>query len=135
MVPIQMGEAVGRTRFRILIGLIAFAHLLSASEVGALIGFVASWAVIIALVPVGIGASLIPGLDDLSLPSWTPAAVLGAAGLAIMTGAARQLLKAGAARRAGDHDEARRRAVFGLSVASVPTCFFLSVKALADAWP
>jgi hypothetical protein len=45
------------------------------------------------------------------------------------------LLKAGAARRAGEHDEARRRAVAGLAIASVLTCLILSVKALADTWP
>lgn len=126
---------MGRTRFRILIGLIAVAHLLAASELGGLVGFFAIWALLFALAPLGIAASFLPGVDALNFPAWTPAAVLSAVGLAIIAGAARQLMKAAAARRVGAHDEARRRAVFGLSIASVPTCLILSVKALADAWP
>ena len=126
---------MGRTRFRILIGLIAFAHLVAVSELGALVGFAAIWAIIFALAPLGIAAALIPGLDEHGLPSWTPAAVLCAAGLAFAAAALRQLLKAAAARQKDDHDEARRRAIRGLSIASVPTCLILSVQALADAWP
>lgn len=126
---------VGRTRFRILIGLIAVAHLVAASELGALAGFAAIWAIIFALAPLGIAAALIPGLEEQGLPTWTPAAVLCVAGLAIAAAALRQFLKAVAARRKGDHDEARRRAIRGLSIASVPTCLILSVQALADAWP
>jgi hypothetical protein len=119
-----------------MIGLLAFAHLVAASELGGLIGFVAIWAMIFAIVPIEAAAGLIPGLQkNVSLPSWTPEAVLSAAGLAIIAAAARKLVKAGAARRAGDHNEARRRAFSGLSIASVPTCLILSVKALADAWP
>lgn len=126
---------MGRTRFRILIGLIAFAHLVAASELGALAGFAAIWAIIIAMAPLGIAVALIPGLEERGLPAWTPAAVLCAAGLAIMAAALRQIIKAVAARRNGEHDEARRRTVLGLSIASVPTCLILSVQALAEAWP
>lgn len=129
---LSRGAPVGRTKFRIMIGLIAFAHLVAASELGGLLGFVAIWALIFAVVPVGIVASFFPGLD---LPAWAPAAVLGAVGLGFAAGAARQLMRAGAARRTGDHDGARRRAAAGLLIVSVPTCFLLSVKALADAWP
>lgn len=126
---------MGRTKFRIMIGLIAFAHLAAASELGGLVGFFAIWAILFAMAPVGMVAAFFPGVDGLDLPAWTPAAVLGAVGLAFAAGAIRQMLKASAARRTGDHDEARRRAGAGLLIASVPTCFFLSVKALADAWP
>lgn len=126
---------MGRKRFRILIGLIAFAHLVAASEFGALIGFAAIWAIIIAFMPIGIGLALIPGIDERGLPAWTPTAVACAVGLAIAAVALRQIIKAAAARRKGEHDEARRRAVLGMSIASVPTCLILSVKALADAWP
>lgn len=126
---------MGRTKFRLLIGLIAFAHLLAASELGALIGFVAIWAIIFAMAPVAIGAFFIPGLNGSDLPAWAPAGVAGGIGLAIMAVVAHQLMKAGAARLAGDHGEARRRVIVGLAIASVPTCFLLSVQALADAWP
>lgn len=126
---------MGRTKFRIMIGLIAFAHLLAASEIGALFGFFAIWALLFALAPLAIGAALIPGLGQLDLPPRTPEAVLGAVGLAIILAAARQLMKAGAAHRKGEQDESRRRVVSGLSIASVPTCFVLSVRALAESWP
>jgi hypothetical protein len=126
---------MGRTKFRIMLGLIAFAHLLAASEIGALCGSFAIWAIIFALAPVAIGAALIPGLGELDLPPRTPEAVLGAIGLAIILVAARQLMKGAAAHRRGEHDEARRRVVSGLAIASVPTCLVLSVQALAEAWP
>lgn len=126
---------MGQTKFRLVIGLLAFAHLVAASELGGLIGFVAIWAMIIALMPLGIAATFLLALQNVQLPAWTPAVVLIAVGLAIITAAARQLMKAYAARRGSEHDEARRRAVFGLSIASVPTCLILSLKSLADTWP
>lgn len=126
---------MGRTRFRILIGLIAFSYLAAASEFGALLGFAAIWAMIIAMAPVAIGASVIPGAQGLDLPAWTPQAVAGAIGLAIMAATLRQFLKANAARLAGRHDEARRCAFSGLLIASVPAWLVLSVMALAEAWP
>ncbi len=126
---------MGRTKFRIMIALIAFVHLLAASEIGALFGFFAIWAILFALAPVAIGAALIPGLGEFDLPPRAPEAVLSAIGLAIILVAARQLMKAVAAHRQGELDEARRRVVSGLSTASVPTCLFLSVRALAEAWP
>ncbi len=126
---------MGRTRFRILIGLIAFAHLVAASELGALFGFVAIWAMVFAVALVAMVASIVPGAGEFIPPPWMPEAVISAIGFAVIAAAGRQLMSANAARIAGDHGNARRRAISGLSIASVPTCLCLSVLALADAWP
>ncbi|MDZ7629648.1 MAG: hypothetical protein U5J99_14700 [Parvularculaceae bacterium] len=126
---------MGRTRFRILIGLIVFAHLVAASELGGLLGLVAIWAIIFAFVALARGMAIFPGFSENDLSASTAEAVLIATGLTIVAAAALQLIKASAAHRAGEHDEARRRTFSGLSIASVPTCLILSVQALADAWP
>ena len=126
---------MGRRKFRILIALIALSHLVAASELGAMLGFLGIWAMIIAALPLGLLAFILPEAQQAQLGLWLPQASLIGIGLAFLFFAGRSLLRANAARLAGDEGVARSRAVCGLAIMSVPSCFILSVKALADAWP
>lgn len=126
---------MGRKTFRLLTAGLAMGLFVCASPAGAMIGFLAIWAVIIGAAPLMIAAAFIPGAQDLKLPTWTPAAVLAVLGLAVIAAGARALIAADQARRAGAHDAARASALKGLAVASLPLAFLLSVRSLEAAWP
>lgn len=126
---------MGKRAFRILIGLIAVAHLLAISEAGALAGFFAIWALIFAVAPLMIAATFLFPNEKLSPPDWTPELLLGVLFLVFAAVVVRLLLRARMARLAGEHALARRAAAAAFLVASVPSCLMLSVLSLAREWP
>ena len=71
------------TKFRVMIGRIAFAHPVAAADLGALAGFVAIWAIIFAMVPLAaLASAIVPGVQRFDLPSWAVVALLCGGGLA-----------------------------------------------------
>lgn len=107
----------------------------AASKLGLVQGFIAISARIIAIAPLAIIASFIPGADQWKPLKSGPEPLLLGVALLFFAFAALKFARAVAARRAEDHDRARAHAFAGLAIASVPTSFILSVRWMVDAWP